>query len=276
MRILFILPYSPIPTNTGNKNLTFNLLKHLDKKISIDIIIFEDLKNDKNKIFQQIKYSYPNINNVYIFDRNKNIKCLLYKFYFLIRGLHPALGNYYKFKIAKWLRINSCKYDLIHFDMFLVSPYIKSIKNIPTLLVASDAYTLTASLDIKNIENYIMKIYVIFKKFLIENIEKYFYKKFTQIVCVSNIDSKHLIKKLKIKDIISIGIPISENLKDRKIQHHINILKNNSSTRLLITGNLNHPFIAKNIISFLNNVIPEILKNYPNLKTVILGKNPIN
>ena len=32
MKILFILPYSPIPTNTGNKNLTFNLLKYLNQK----------------------------------------------------------------------------------------------------------------------------------------------------------------------------------------------------------------------------------------------------
>ena len=54
MKILFILPYSPIPTNTGNKNLTFNLLKYLDQKAKVDIVIIEDLGNkmeakEKNK-----------------------------------------------------------------------------------------------------------------------------------------------------------------------------------------------------------------------------------
>ena len=43
MKILFILPYSPIPTNTGNKNLTFNLLKYLNQKAKVDILIIEDL-----------------------------------------------------------------------------------------------------------------------------------------------------------------------------------------------------------------------------------------
>ena len=179
MRILFILPYSPIPTNTGNKNLTFNLLKYLDKKVSIDLIIIEDLHNKKNKIYDNIKNAYPNIKNIFIFERNKKLKCLVYKLYFLIRGFHPALGNYYRYKIAKWLKANSNRYDLIHFDMFLVAPYIKSIMKKPTLLVSSDAYTLTASYDHKKVENYLKKIYVIFKKTLLRNIEKFFYKRFS-------------------------------------------------------------------------------------------------
>ena len=275
MNLLFILPYSPIPTDTGNKNLTFNLLKYLSNKISIDIIIIEDLINKEKSIYEDIKIAFPNIKNIFIFEKNKKLKALIYKLYFLIRGLHPALGNFYSLKISKWLKLNSYKYDLIHFDMFLVSPYISSVNNKPSLLVGHDAYTLTASLDSKYMNNYIDKFYVNYKKFLLQNIEKNYYKKFSQIVCVSNIDSEYLIKKLNINKIKSIGIPIADKLKERKIKHHNNISINNNHPKLLITGNLDHPFIAKNICSFLKNILPEIIKKHPNIKTIILGKNPI-
>ena len=276
MKILFILPYSPIPTNTGNKNLTFNLLKFLVRNANVDILIIENLGNNKKEIYQNIKNAFPHAKNIWTFDRNKNIKLYFYKLFFLIQGLSPSLGNFYRIKISDWLKVNSYKYDLIHFDMFHVSPYIKSIKNKPTLVVSSDAYSLAANLACQNTKNYLIKIWLNFYKFLLSNVENVYYKKFSKIVCVSNIDQKYLTNKLKLKKIITIGIPIAKSLKEKKIKHNKNILKNKTKTKLLITGNLNHPIISKNIASFLKNIFPKVLKKYPDLKTIILGKNPTN
>ncbi len=274
MKLLLLLPYSPIPTNTGNKNLTFNLLKYLEKKYSVDIIIFENLNKKEVNFSKIIKRAYPNIKNIYIFERNKGLNLYFYKIYFLLQGLHPALGNYYSFKVAKWINLNSNMYDLVHFDMFLVSPYINSIKNKPTLLVSSDAYTLAATLAMKNLNNFFEKININFQKILLANLESLFYKKFTKIVCVSNIDKDYLTSKLKLKNIISIGIPIAEKLRKREINHHNKILGKNSEIKLLITGSLNHNVIAKNITSFIKNVVPNILNKHKNLEIFILGKSP--
>ncbi len=274
MKILFILPYSPIPTNTGNKNLTFNLLKYLNQKSKVDILIIEDLGNKKKYFNKNIKKAYPNVRKIFIFNRNKKIKLLIYKLFFLFQGLSPSLGNFYRIKISNWLKLNSYKYDLIHFDMFHVSPYIKSVNNKPTLLVSSDAYSLAANLAFQNSDSYFSKLFLNFYKTLLSNIEKNYYKKFSKIVCVSNIDQKYLTNKLEIKNIISIGIPIAKSLNEKKIKHYQNILKNKSKPKLLITGNLNHPLISKNIVSFLKNILPIILKKYPFIKTIILGKNP--
>ena len=274
MKILFILPYSPIPTNTGNKNLTFNLLKYLDKKAKVDIIIIEDLGNKNKNFYIKLKKAYPNIKNIWTYERNKNLKLFIYKLFFLVQGLPPVHGNFYKLKISNWLNHNSFKYDLIHFDMFHVSPYIRSIKNKPTLLVSSDAYSLAASLALQNANNYSMKLWLNFYKLLICNLEKTYYKKFSKIVCVSNNDQKYLTSKLKIKNIISIGIPISKRLKEKKVKHFVNILNNKSEPKLLITGNLDHPIISKNITSFLKNILPIVLKKHPRIQTIILGKNP--
>ena len=41
MRILYILPYIPIPVNSGNKNLIYNLLKFASKEFEIDIMIID-------------------------------------------------------------------------------------------------------------------------------------------------------------------------------------------------------------------------------------------
>ena len=274
MNILFILPYSPIPTNTGNKNLTFNLLKYIEKKAVIDIIIIEELINKKSEIYDKVKHTYPNVRNILIFERNKKFKLLIYKLFFLIKRLPPALGNYYKITIVKWLNLNSHKYDLIHFDMFLVSPYINSVKNKPSLLVSSDSYSLAANLALKNINKLTDKIFIYFYMILFQNLEKNFYKKFSKIICVSNIDKDYLKEYLKIKNIISIGIPISNRLKKREIKHYKKIIKNISETKLLITGNLNHPLISQNIASFIKNILPIIMIKYPYIQTIILGKNP--
>ena len=274
MNILFILPYSPIPTNTGNKNLTFNLLKYIEKKALIDIIIIEEFNNKKNQTYDQLKHNYPNVRDILIFERNKKFKLVLYKLFFLIQGLPPSLGNYYKISILKWLNLNSHKYDLIHFDMFLVTPYINSVKNKPSLLVSSDSYSLAANLALKNINNLKDKIFIYFYMILLQNLEKLFYKKFSKIVCVSNIDKDYLKEYLKIKNITSIGIPISNRLKEREIKHFEKIIQNKSETKLLITGNLNHPIISQNIASFIENILQIILIKYPNLKTIILGKDP--
>ena len=75
--------------------------------------------------------------------------------------------------------------------MFHVSPYIRSIKSKPTLLVSSDAYSLAASLALQNTNNYSLKLWLKFYKILICNLEKIYYKKFSKIVCVSNNDQKY-------------------------------------------------------------------------------------
>ena len=91
MKILFILPYSPIPTNTGNKNLTFNLLKYLNKKAKVDIIIIEDLGNKNKKFSNKLRKAYPNIKNIWTYERNKNLKLFFYKLFFLVQGLPPYM-----------------------------------------------------------------------------------------------------------------------------------------------------------------------------------------
>tara|TARA_Y100000589_G_scaffold5648_1_gene4895 strand:- start:1411 stop:2277 length:867 start_codon:yes stop_codon:yes gene_type:complete len=158
--------------------------------------------------------------------------------------------------------------------MFLVTPYINSVKNKPSLLVSSDSYSLAANLALKNINNLKDKIFIYFYMILLQNLEKLFYKKFSKIVCVSNIDKDYLKEYLKIKNITSIGIPISNRLKEREIKHFEKIIQNKSETKLLITGNLNHPIISQNIASFIENILQIILIKYPNLKTIILGKDP--
>ena len=65
MKVLFICPYNPFPPNSGNKNLTYNLIKSLSNDINIDILIIED---DQEKSLSSkksyIKKLVPLINNI--------------------------------------------------------------------------------------------------------------------------------------------------------------------------------------------------------------------
>ena len=47
MKVLFICPYNPFPPNSGNKTLTYNLIKSLSNDIKIDILIIEGYSINK-------------------------------------------------------------------------------------------------------------------------------------------------------------------------------------------------------------------------------------
>tara|TARA_A100001011_G_scaffold130388_1_gene137384 strand:+ start:14975 stop:16201 length:1227 start_codon:yes stop_codon:yes gene_type:complete len=275
MRILYILPYMPIPANSGNKNLTYNLLKFANKEFVIDLMIIDSFC-DNETINKLIKKDFPEIKNIFFYKKNSSIKLFLYKLFFFLRGLPPVLGNYFSFNVSHWLKKNQVFYDLIHFDMWYGSPYTEVLKNKPTVLVSSDAYSLAADLANKETKQILRKIYLNIYKYFFLTLEKYYYPKFDSIICVANKDSCYLANKNKLKNISTIGIPIDEKLENKYITHFHQIKSNPDKVKILIVGNISHNLISARIYSYLVNVYPHIKEKYPRLETVILGQKPRN
>ena len=272
MKILILIPYMFLPPNSGNKNLLYNLLKFITNKVDCDLVILLDDLNDKESFIAKIKHEFPKIKSIIIFSKPSGISLYFKMTQYLLRGFHPSLGRYYNKSMIRWLSKNAVldKYDLIHFDMIHMSQYKKYCKDIPSLLIASDAYSMAArkagilSSKIKT------KLRMIIESFLLKNIEKNIYPNFTQVCSVSEIDIKYLKSIDSRINLKKIGIGVDQIFLNKKRS----TISNKNGIKILCTGNLNHEIISANIIDFLKKDLPLIRNIQPDIQVIVLGNNP--
>lgn len=268
MKTLFILPYDALPANAGNKTLTCNLLKYLTNYIECDIAIMVDDNNYNTKeLYDKYKKSFPKLYNLYIYNKPDSVLKYFFKVKYLIKGFHPSLGNFFNRKLKNFLiQIdNFNKYDIIHFDMFHMTIYIKYIKNTPSILVASDAYSNASSIAMRFNKNLVTRFLDYCNTLTIKNLEKNVYPHFNRVCIVSEIDIEYLTKLSKNSNFIQIGIGVANEYFPEK-----NDIKQFKG--ILILGSLNHNIISDNIVTFLNSFIG--FNNRYKIPITILGKNP--
>jgi glycosyltransferase involved in cell wall biosynthesis len=267
MKVLFILPYDIIPANAGNKTLTYNLLKYLTKNIECEIIILIDNTINSNILLEKYRSSFPELKNLFIYNKPNSLRKFLFKVKYLIKGLHPSLGNFFNSNLKKFLiKIdNTNEYDLIHFDMIHMAIYKQYIKQTPTLIVASDAYSNASLIAMSFNKNPFLRLRDYFNTLTLLRIEKLLYPKFNRVCVVSDIDKEYLRKNSINSNFEQIGIGVSDEFFQAKYYKK-------DFKGILVLGSLNHKIISENIVCFLN----EIKKANEKFKIpiTILGKNP--
>lgn len=147
MRVLYILPFLPIPRNSGNKNLTHGLLKYICEHGDVDLVMLVDSCANSNKSSEKVmRDEFPNIKNIRIFEKPRGWKRKIQRLYCIYKGYHPAMGDYVNQELFSWIKsaTKNSDYDIVHFDMMHTIPYFKAVSNGACVLVASDAYSMAA------------------------------------------------------------------------------------------------------------------------------------
>ena len=271
MRILFILPYAPLPVDSGNKNLTHAILNSIGKQAKFDIISLipkcsPTLLNSLNS------QHFEGLGKITFFNKPLGLLKFIYKLFFLLNLRHPSFGSNFNYQLNKFFSDpkNFDNYDLVHFDMFHMIPYRWSLKaNIPTVLVASDAYSLAAFQTIPYAHGIKNKIMAFLDFFLLKNMERRDYKLFTNVCTVGDRDFNYLSKISKNIALNIIGIGLNHIFFHSRIIHHDFM---NDTPNILISGSLDHPIISDNIIEYLKILLPSIENK--NITINIVGKNP--
>lgn len=274
MKVLFICPYNPFPPNSGNKTLTYNLIKSLSNDINIDILIIEEYQEKSFSLKKaDIESLIPLINNVHIFEKNKSKFPLFEKFFLVLQGKHPSLSNYENKNLRKWLLLNSKNYNIIHFDTILTVNYLRFINTEISLLVASDAYSMATKRARIFTRGLYKNLRLILQEFFYKNIEVKLYPKFKKVITVSPIDAEYL-KRISPKiDIDHLPIPISDDFKEITITHFQSVNTQPEKVKILFVGSLSHPIISSNIVSVIKLLRKSFLFSN-SLEMVILGKDP--
>lgn len=274
LKILFVIPYNFVPPNSGNKNLLFTLLKGVTPNLECDLAILTNL--DASGIENSIRMEFTHVNRIYFFAKPSGYLLLLSRLKFMLSRYHPALGNYQSKDLEKWLKINSNQYDLIHFDMIHVAPFRKFCGSVPTILVASDAYSMAARVARRVAQNnlsFLEKSSLLIQEWLLSRFERKKYPFFTMVCTVSEIDNEWLKTVAPSSFIRTIGIGVAYEFSEKQIEHFSSC--DSTNKKILCTGNLNNRVIAHEIIYFLRSTFPQLLTFHPDLTITVLGKNPI-
>ncbi len=272
MKVLFVIPYDFIPPSSGNKNLLFALLKGVSPHVECDLVILA--KSAGSEVKSRIQNEFPRVKEIHVFPKPTGLQLHLSRLKFMLAGFHHALGRYRNVVLEKWLESHADHYDLIHFDMVHVAPYRVLCGSVPTLLVASDAYSMAARTARHAGKMGVIETgYLLVQEWWFRRFERRNYPMFDMVCTVSEIDAAWLKSLAPKATIRTVGIGLGAEFAERSIKHLINPVL--PKKKILCTGNLSHSVIAQGMIKFLHNTVPLILREHPDLSVTILGKDPV-
>jgi sugar transferase (PEP-CTERM/EpsH1 system associated) len=265
MQILFLANRFPYPPYRGDKLKIYNLAKRLSKNHSLHLVTF--LQNPKD--IEHLSHLEE------IFDTIKLVKLPKYKS--ILNCILGILGNtpfqVLYFKSAKMKRgldlfLNKHKeIDVVHVQHLRMSQYLRDNK-IPQILDLPDAFSLYWERRLKTKRVWWQRI---FDSIESKRVVKY-ERKITQykkcLVC-SQEDQSHL-KKLHNANninILSNGVDLDTFGTEKHDYSH--------NHKILFTGNMDYAPNVDGVIYFVQDILPEILKKYPNIEFVIAGQRPV-
>ncbi len=186
-----LTPYLPFPDSSGGQIRTQNLLKHLCKNHEITLISLIKDKEENKNIKPLLKYC----KKVLTFERSKSpwtIKNILKTGF----SLDPFLivRNYaagVKEAVAKELETE--EYDLIHAETFYVMPSIPKT-NVPIILVDQTIEYLVYQHYVNETAPWYIRPLLQIDVEKMKYSERYYWKKASQVVAVSEADKKEMIK----------------------------------------------------------------------------------
>jgi hypothetical protein len=274
IKILLLMPYSPVPTNSGNKTLSTNLLKYVSVYTICDLIILVDKGQNENDVKEDILNTLPLIRNIFIFNKPSLLLSLISSIKQISKGYHHSIGKYHSKSLANFLinLLSRENYDLVHIDMIHMVQYSRYCDSLPLVLVASDSYSYAAKIAKKVCRNYLRGIWLSIQSKLLLNYERKEYKSFSKVCLVSDIDREYLAVHAPNLRLQTIGIAIGSEYTEKSARCFPE--KDIEKTMILCTGAISVPEIAESFISFLELCYAEILNTFPYVDFVILGRKP--
>ena len=268
MKILYLLPHWIFPPNSGPKHLTYNLIKFISRHHECHLAGFYE---DKDSLF--IKNQLPNVKILRFFQKSKGFPLRLSQLFFMLKGSPASLARYKNDEFQSWLKMQILteNYDLVHFDTFNMSLYHHVCHQLPSVLIASDAYSMGYKRGARVVHSPFLKLRYLHTAWLLEHFERCYYPNFTKVCTVSDVDTQYLRTNNPNLDVETIEIPVGEeflSLPDAQMYK-------DGNPQLLCVGLLSAPCIGQGTLDFLRKVYPAVVNAVPDVKLTVWGRNPV-
>jgi glycosyltransferase involved in cell wall biosynthesis len=259
-----LVPYLPTITMSGGQTRWYNIVRYLAK--SHDITLFSLIKDEQERKFVPELKKY--CKKVKVFSRPqkpwtlRNILLSQFGPFPLLVVRNMSLEE----KRAIQEELSKERYDLIHAETFYVMPHL-SKTDVPTILVEQTIWHEVYRHHVVNEVPRVLRPFYMWDILKVKFWEKYYWKKATQLVAVSEEDRKLMEKELPgvDVDIIPNGVD-SDHFAAKKVDRkdpprilygvtNFEWLQNQEATKILI-----------------EKVWPIISKNYENARIWIVGR----
>lgn len=263
MKILMLTPYLPYPPSSGGQIRSYNLIKQLSQKHEITLCSLIKYEADK----KYIKNLEPYCKKIYLFKRPEkpwtlsnilNTGFSLFPFLVIRNFSHQerkALPNI----------IKEGKFDIIHAETFYVSPHIPQNSHIPIVLVDQTIESQVYEHFVKNFKFPLLRPLLYIDVFKLKYWERYYWKKASRVVAVSEKDANIMKEILKEDKVTLIPNGVGEDLMDKVSVHY--------NKEILFVGNYAWLQNIEGAQVLAREVFPKILKKIPDAILSIVGQN---
>jgi glycosyltransferase involved in cell wall biosynthesis len=271
VRLLFVLPVLPYPPADGGTMKIFNVLKYLSSRHQCDLICFCD---EDSKFIAQLKIALPAINDIRSVAPPTPLRKRLNALINIVSLRPPSFGRFASTKLrAEIIDAQRRKgYDAIHFDIINMAQYYDDLSG-KTRLVHSpnDATSLLYFRLARAITSRQLKIKFYLSAWLLRRFERRHYEYFAKVHVVSEDDKNYLVKVSPLADVEVI--PVCSGYSYSQCETPAALTKKNDSLTIVVCGNLGDPWIASGFALFLEQVLPQIGKQFSNLKIRAVGRD---
>lgn len=259
-----------MPMDTGGKIRTGNILKQLSKHH--DITLVSNMESSKD---DQYLYQIPQFCSKFIPVKWKEIR--KYSSLFFLRlfvqmfSIHPvsALNDYSaKLRSVVEKELAHGKYDIAICDFVQSALLFKNVKKIPTLLFQHNVESVISQRHISQSKNSIARFFWWLQWKKMFSFEKKSCLSFKTVIAVSDNDN-NLFKALygaKNGKIIPTGVDLNyycPSYNTKKIANHI-----------VFCGSMDWLPNEDAVYYFVNEILPILKKEIPNIKFTVIGRNP--
>lgn len=265
MRILMVTPYVPYPPLSGGQVRSYNLIKHLSRNHKITLFCYYRDESEKKSISELKKYcqKVEFIKRRPAWSPAHIVSAAFTPYPFLL------LSTYYSPLLRKKIEkeLSEQIYDLIHCETFYIMPNIPKT-SLPILLVEQTIEYLVYLKFVNEFKLFFLKPFMYFDIWKLKTWEKYFWKKTSRLVTMSE-DDKRFIKNIfpDIKvNVIANGVDMDffDKTKHQKAE----------KPTVLFVGQFKWLPNLEAAKFLVESIWPLIKKKVPDAQLLIVGRNP--
>ena len=151
--VLLIIPGVPYPPTDGHKLKIYELIKMLNKKFDLSLVIL----TNKNLSIDEVRFVNEYSINAKIFYFHK-IYFVLNLFKSLILGIPFQVGYFSFCKVRRFLKCRSKQYDFVFFNLIRTCSYIDIFKNSIVVLDLVDSIGINYMRSRKKTTSFLFKL----------------------------------------------------------------------------------------------------------------------
>lgn len=271
MNLLFILPHPLVPPDRGNKHHTLNLLRHIAREHDCDVLGFEEPGRSDPRSWKQLAAELPRVRVLEVFSQVSGRRLRLEQTRCVTTGLPPVFARYRNRQLeARLRRMDLSRYDLVCFDMYTMAEQHRFCEDRPSVLIASDAYSLMLLRTFRDVRGLRRRGRTLAELALQLRVERTLYPHFDVVSTVSSTAAEWLTKVNPRTVTEVVQVPADEAVLAETAEVHPDL----NPPRVICWELLSNDGVARAVAEFVDRSWGEVRRAVPDAELLLWGKDP--